>query len=100
MEQSANDAVSKDAQIILRKVECAGGMGHIAINTMNLLHFGRNSMKLLQLYPNPNNMLLEPPLEAFQERWPSFVRKSSRSDTFDTEILTKRYLFCSVECLT
>jgi len=29
MEQSAKDAVVKDAQINLRKVDCASGMGHV-----------------------------------------------------------------------
>ena len=37
MGQSVNYAAKKDAQTRLRKGECAGGMGHIAIQIMNRL---------------------------------------------------------------
>jgi len=62
-------------------------MEHIAIHKMDLPHLDPNSMTLLQIYPNPIILLLEQPSdikeeEAFQQRWPSSVKKSSRSDIF------------------
>ena len=83
MGQSTNFAAMKDAQIKLREEECAAGMGHIAMQMMNLLHLDHNSNRLLQLDPNPMSMLLDLPAQdkeevAFPLRWPSSVKKSMR----------------------
>ena len=81
MGQSTNYAAKKDAQIKLGKEDCALGMGHITIQMMNLQHLDQSSNRvLLQLNPNSINMLLYLPSrdeveKAFQERWPSSVKK-------------------------
>ena len=50
MGQSANVAVAKVAQTMLREEGCALSMGHIAIQMMNLLHSeDLNSNRLLQV---------------------------------------------------
>ena len=57
MGQRLSYAAEKDAQIRLRDGACARGVGHIAIHTMNLLHSDQNSIRELQLNPNPISML-------------------------------------------
>jgi hypothetical protein len=47
-------AAAKDVQIVSNEEECAGGMGHIAILTKNLLHslyMGQHTMIRLPLFP-------------------------------------------------
>jgi hypothetical protein len=74
MGQRSNGATVKDAQIMLRKEEYAGGMEQSAIHTMNLLHSDQSLIRLLQLEPFQSSVLLDLPSEddkmeaAFQER--------------------------------
>ena len=101
MGRSTNGAAAKDAQIKLSKEECAGGMGRITIQTLNLLHLDLSSNRKIQLDPNPINMLLnlsswgevEKP---FQERCPSSVEKYTKfnmrvfRNSRNCQLLTKR----------
>ena len=77
MGQRSNYAAKKDVQIMSSKEECvlgmakiksskeesASDMGHIAIQTMNLLYLylDQNTVSLLQLNPSPTSMLLKLP---------------------------------------
>ena len=85
MGQRSNYAGKKDAQNKLRKGECAGGMVHIAIQTMNLLHSDQNTDtdSLLQPHPNLTSILLSPSSEfkeegAFPEKSPYSVKKYTK----------------------
>ena len=76
MEQRSNNAALRIAQIKLSKEECASGMGHIAIKTMNLLHSDQSSSRLLLLNLNPMSVHLNLPSQdredgAYPKRWPS-----------------------------
>ena len=86
MGQSANDVAEKDAQSMLRKEECARGMGHTAMQMMNLLHLDLNSIRLLQLNPTLMSVLLFLPSEdevekVFPERCPYSVKKYTKLNT-------------------
>ncbi len=58
MAQSSSDAVGEDAQTKHSDEEYAGGMGHIAMHKMNLLHLDQNTATLQQLKPYPISVLL------------------------------------------
>ena len=58
MGQRRNYAARKDAQIELRKEECAIGMGH-GTQTMKPLHLVQSSNRLLLLDPNSMGVLLD-----------------------------------------
>jgi hypothetical protein len=71
--RNRNYVAAKGAQIKPSVEECAKGMGHIVIHTMNTLHLDQNTRRLPQLKPYPISVLLELPsedkkVEAFQER--------------------------------
>eukprot|EP00984_Skeletonema_dohrnii_P029495 scaffold20190_cov72-Skeletonema_dohrnii-CCMP3373.AAC.1 len=73
MGQRGKYAAEKDAQIKLKKEECARGMGLRSTHKINLLHLDQNLNRLLQLKPYPINVLREQPPEdkeevLFQER--------------------------------
>ena len=85
MEQRLNYAAVKDAQIESSAEECAEGMGHIAIQTMNPLHLDHYWNTQMQLDPYPTNMLLKFSRDevdkVFLKRWPYSVKKYTKFKT-------------------
>ena len=58
MGQGESNAVAKDVQILSLEEECAEGMGHITIQTINPLHLDQSSSRVL-CNPDPMSMLLD-----------------------------------------
>jgi hypothetical protein len=65
MRQKSINAAEKDTQSKPSAEEyvVVGGMAHIAIHTMNLLHLDPNSIRKLQLKSFPTSVVLELPSE-------------------------------------
>ena len=86
MGQKSNAAEAKDVEAMLKREECAVGMGQITARTMNLLHLNQNSNRPLQINPNPMGTLLDllSQDKAWRkespERWLFSVKKFLRSD--------------------